>query len=593
MRSLKKFKLFMLAFVMMFVVAIGVNAEEIASVKTFEDLDALFTDGGAGRLDADVVMENDIFTEADAVLDLNGHTLDTNEGNFTIIVLNDVTIKDTSAEGTGKMIDGVAGDNSYWMMIQVGRDRRSNGGELYTGKFTLESGVLEGRWPIQTLAQSTTTINGGTLKVTGSDRAINVSGGIVIFNDGEILAKATGASGIIAFEDSVVEINGGLIDTDSFALTGNGSARGAQNSGEDAKFTVTGGTLKALNAPAIYAPQIGGVTEISGGKLVGGESAIEIRAGKLTITGGELVGNETEYSVTPNGSGTTTTGAAVAIAQHTTLQPIEVTISGGEFRGYLPLSEANPQNNSEEDLAKIKLEVTGGVFETTGEKAVYSEDLVEFLKGGAYSVEVEKDYIAENLTLMEIDGYQYIIENIMFGDDESPVALISDEALPKDYYLDVVELGEEETLEASKKVEEKYKDSKEIKDTELVGLYEINMKDSNGVVELKNGNFLVLVQVDKELLKYDHYKVLYFDEEGNIKEELEATFIKDILDIELEEENVLGFETTHLSTYGVIGYNDAKEENPNTGDHLVLYIVLGLLSIAVTTVAVKKLAKNN
>ncbi len=91
----------------------------------------------------------------------------------------------------------------------------------------------------------------------------------------------------------------------------------------------------------------------------------EIRAGELTINSGEITGNDEKISSVPNGSGGTAHGAAVAVAQHTTKEPIVVTINGGKFEGLMALIQTNPQNNNEEDYMKLKVNVYGGYFKST------------------------------------------------------------------------------------------------------------------------------------------------------------------------------------------------------------------------------------
>lgn len=416
----KIFNLFCVVFVSLFCFTSLVKAEDITSIMTFEELKALESVGGSAKLDADITMTNDIRFSEDLVLDLNGHILSTNTG-MTLIILSDVTFKDTGSNGkiTNGNLEGDFTIGTDWQSIQIG-------GASAEGSLTIESGSYEAKYIIHG-ANGKLVINGGTFNATsqyiignssdgdfeveindgefnysGIYQAINSNSSKITMNGGTI--KSTAGSGIVGFKDSEVIINDGTIDAYDFAVSGNGSASGT-NEGTNAKFTINGGTLMASNGPAIYAPQINGVTTITGGNIEGGESGIEIRAGKLTISGGSITGNTEHNGVTPNGSGTTTDGAAVAIAQHTTKQPIEVVITGGTFNGYLGLKESNPQGNSAEDLAKISVSITGGTFNARSEDTVYSEDLTGFITGGKYTTSVE-DYLKE--------GYAEILTNGMY-----------------------------------------------------------------------------------------------------------------------------------------------------------------------------------
>lgn len=130
-----------------------------------------------------------------------------------------------------------------------------------------------------------------------------------------------------------------------------------------------------------------------------GETGVEIRAGKMNITGGTIVATGDSTTVGPNGNGSTTIGAGVAIAQHTTKLPIEVTISGGTIKGATALKQSNPESNDEESVAKVEISVTDGTFEATSAngKAVESENVKNFIKGGSFSSPVDKEHLDESL----------------------------------------------------------------------------------------------------------------------------------------------------------------------------------------------------
>ena len=100
------------------------------------------------------------------------------------------------------------------------------------------------------------------------------------------------------------------------------------------------------------------------GALIEGDiTGFEIRAGKLTMNGGKIIGKGTPTSSTPNGNGSTSTGVGLAVAQHTTKLPIEVTVNGGTITGYTAIDQKNPQNNDSEAVSKVKVTLKGGTFE--------------------------------------------------------------------------------------------------------------------------------------------------------------------------------------------------------------------------------------
>ena len=105
---------------------------------------------------------------------------------------------------------------------------------------------------------------------------------------------------------------------------------------------------------------------------------------------------------------------------------------------------------------------------------------------------------------------------------------------------------------------------------------------------MKNGKFTISIALEDNDKKYDNYKVVYIDNQGNISETLDAKLV----------DGKIVFETTHLSVYGVIGYNNATVQttpatNPNTGDNLSMIIILGGLSLLTIGMSVRKLNKNN
>lgn len=122
------------------------------------------------------------------------------------------------------------------------------------------------------------------------------------------------------------------------------------------------------------------------GTITGGHTGVEIRAGQLNVTGGTITGNGVPTEVEGNGSGATTIGAGIAVAQHTTKLPTELNVTGGVINGYTALNQSNPQNNDDESVAKVKLSVSGGTFNVIngGTNAVYSENFTGFITGGTF-----------------------------------------------------------------------------------------------------------------------------------------------------------------------------------------------------------------
>ena len=127
--------------------------------------------------------------------------------------------------------------------------------------------------------------------------------------------------------------------------------------------------------------------------VIGSQTGIEIRAGKLDVSGATITGNG-DFSCTPDGNGSTTNGVGIAIAQHTTKLPIDVTISGGTISGKYAVYESNPQNNDSTSIGQVKLSITDGNFNGST-AAVYSQDVKDFISGGLFTTD-PSDYCVAN-----------------------------------------------------------------------------------------------------------------------------------------------------------------------------------------------------
>ena len=205
-----------------------------------------------------------------------------------------------------------------------------------------------------------------------------------------LTAKSDETNTAIQSKNAIVEINAGTIKGNDYAVVGQGTRHGTQ-------ITINGGTLESKVGAGIYHPQDGTLT-INGGTITGADTGVELRSGKLIITGGTFTSTTDPATVAPNGSGTTTAGAALAVVQHTTKKDINVTISGGTFNGVYGLFQKDIQNNNTEN---VTMSVTRGTF--NGQ--IYSENCPAFITGGNFNDVSAVNYLADggniNVTLVE------------------------------------------------------------------------------------------------------------------------------------------------------------------------------------------------
>lgn len=247
-------------------------------------------------------------------------------------------------------------------------------------------------------------LNGNTIAYTGEYRD---SGFIILYEGVNLTVKDTGTDGTIdsgnmtaailvwgnGTETVTLTIDGGILKGNDYAISGNGMHHNTD-------ITVNNGVLVS-DSLCIYHPQ-NGVLTVNGGTFTAPDSAIEIRSGQLTITGGTFTATAPAFSCNPNGNGTTTSGAAIAIAQHTTKNDISVTITGGTFSGVKALNESNPQGN--DPAPQVTMSIQDGTF--TGEVTV--EDASEFITGGTFSEDVSAYIDASEVAEVLIDGTYYV-----------------------------------------------------------------------------------------------------------------------------------------------------------------------------------------
>lgn len=294
-------------------------------------------------------------------------------------------------------------------------------------KDTTERLILNGgKEIILDLGGNTLSYTEQTVRVNHGKLTVNGPGAIKEINPnlGAILIKGSTNQGDTNY--SVVNVNGDVtlsgwaplfidqnsekaygvtVNLDGATLNGKRDSSGDLGSG----IYVNGSIKDTTNAPAINLKSttvnsegqgmyLAGYTTTTVDKdssVIGSQTGIEIRAGKLNVSGATIIGNG-DFSCTPNGNGSTTNGVGIAIAQHTTKLPTEVTISGGTISGKYAVYESNPQNNDATSIGQVKLSITDGNFNGST-AAVYSHDVKSFISGGLFTSD-PSDYCVANKT---------------------------------------------------------------------------------------------------------------------------------------------------------------------------------------------------
>ena len=295
--------------------------------------------------------------------------------NSTVTLLKDVTELETISITGGKKVDlnlnekniTFKADNYFCV---------DNGALNVTGKGNITSshGNDNNTWLPTIYAYGTSTD-------TADYSVVTIGKDVVIDNRGSY-GLAIGHKDYKAYGAKVI-VEGTVKSTYGFTVTGNAKA----TQGNIPEITVTeSGKIVSTDGSAIYAAGYG-IYNIAG-TLSGINFGIEIRAGKLNVEDTAKISATGNFSdPVPNGNGSTVTGAAIAVSQHTTNLPIDVNIKGGEIsetgtNGRALYEIDTVKNEAAENVAKdVSITVSGGSFNGN----VYSTNNKLSITGGAFT----------------------------------------------------------------------------------------------------------------------------------------------------------------------------------------------------------------
>ncbi len=212
----------------------------------------------------------------------------------------------------------------------------------------------------------------------------------VMDNSTVTIKSGTYNGGIVVWgSNPKLNIEGGTITTDGFAVAGNGANT------TESTIKITGGNLTSNESAAIYQPQTGTLT-ISNGNIKG-KIGIVARGGQIFITGG---------NITATGSGTIRVGDAKV---------------NGDY-AQVPLGTAIVVDNTEENYSKATVKTTGGNFKTESDTPVVSmgKDATEIKIGAGATFDKKVDPIYLENGLVQNENGEVVSPTSIKDDTKNP-----------------------------------------------------------------------------------------------------------------------------------------------------------------------------
>ena len=528
MKIMKKISLFIFALVSMFAFTFGVSALDVNDEASLREA---LSKGGDVKLTENITTSTKrIIIDKDVNLDLNGKTL-----TSLIDVTSNKTLTISSSVEGGKF---VALANEY--SDEEGKDVKTH-------------------------------------------YAIGADNAKVIVNSGDVSSNDT-QYGFYALNGGTITINGGNHTTGYAVLSGNNTT-GAMS------FVINGGTLTTKYGPAIYMAGPIDLT-ITKGTINGG---ISLRMGIVNISGGVINAATTSLDSPKeyffySGNAWFADALYVYGGTYTTdikgqTNKLELNITGGTFNvangqgspiAIYDLGKVEQVMNVKVSGAKLTTDATTrtsfdvinlkdlGLVKDASE--TYTCDKTKCNVGGQTSTSTYGVYSNKHI-LTTSNGTYTLKPNVKVETDG--VKFESNDAFSTEYTLVVTPKTEEEVKDVTTKLTEAYKDNKKVAGLKLINLYEINIVDGNDVVvPMEDGKYTISIPVAEDLRNFKNYKVIYVNNDGEIQETIDAKLVN----------GKVVFTTTHLSTYGVIGYNNPTT-NPETSDNIVTYAVIICASI--------------
>lgn len=530
---MKKRNYSLMLFLMIFAIILpfGVKADEVSTADELNN--CLASDGKTCKLTANI---NDMSTidvnGGTVVLDLNGYNisfakskrLNIRKGNFTITGKGKIS-ESVSSSGPVVIYGSINENDTNYTTVTFGKDV-----------------TLEGCY-------------GSFISINKDSNGVSHAYGVTVNINGTLIGKFDGNKEY----GSGFYINGLIKDFKNAPVV---------NISSSAVLKGVGGGIYAAGY---------GVWNINGAKLEGENYGAGIKTGKLNFNDATVTATGEKNSGTYNGDGINGTGAVIQIESNDSYAGnIEITINGGIYKsnnGNVIYHYKASKTTKSANNALVSLDIISGSF--TGDLEVYDDDNIT-INSGSFSYDVTK--FVDGMSILTKDNDAYIVSlNKKLETNDEKVIFESKDALNNSYKLIFTSKDEDELSKNNAKVSKVYEDNTKIKNLKLISLFDISVVDiNNRVVLMENGDYTISLSLSDDMLMYDNYNVLYFDEDGNVGETIDAKII----------DGKLVFSTSHLSSYGVVGYNNVgsiditnNASNPNTFDGSMISMIITFVSL--------------
>ena len=381
---------------------------------------------------------------------------------------------------------------------------------------------------------------------------------------GRIEHTNANGGGALNIQKGKAIIKGGTFTNSDAETNTNGAIQvGGSNTGSEGQLVIEDGAR--VEGGGVYVTNTNGSIVMNGGVIETKGFAISGNGSKtknsvITITGGTITSKENAAIYHPqtgelNITGGTITGAIGIVARQGTINvdggTINATGTGEDIRvGDAHLSGQTCTSENEEGCVKLPQGVA--VVVDNSEGAAYADVANVTIQKGEFNVPEGKEAVLDYKN--EEPEKNIKVSGGTFNVDVEKEYLASNE------------LGQSESGKVG-------------------NLYKIEIKSENGKVEayknaVEGEDVVVKITADKgyeinliTILDKDGKEVKFVSADGGIKFTMPAS------------------DVTISVTFKKVAA--AVEENPKTGDNILMYLGLGLASVAVATLSVKKLRKSS